>query len=90
MVEWDYDKSTSAKRVISDVFHSDITDAVLYAWREARHYAYESISDAPLFGSNDYMDEMERLEAEEFERKKRDKHGIQHLWDLNKKSFWEQ
>ena len=34
-VEWDRDRSTPERRVVSDRFHSDITDAVLYAYRES-------------------------------------------------------
>lgn len=34
VVEWDYDKSTSDKLVIKDEPHSDICDAVLYAFTE--------------------------------------------------------
>lgn len=36
LVSWDY--SNPDKLKISDTYHSDITDAVLYAWREAKHY----------------------------------------------------
>ncbi len=35
IVEWDYDKSTSDKLVIKDDPHSDICDAVLYAYVDA-------------------------------------------------------
>lgn len=38
IVEWDYDKSTSDKLVIKDEPHSDICDAVLYAYVEALHW----------------------------------------------------
>lgn len=34
LVEWDRDKSTPERRVVSDKYHSDIADAVLYAYRE--------------------------------------------------------
>lgn len=39
LVEWD--KSNPEKPVISDRFHSDICDAVLYAYRESLHYLHE-------------------------------------------------
>ncbi len=35
LVEWDRDRSTSDRRVVSEKFHSDICDAVLYAFRES-------------------------------------------------------
>ncbi len=41
VVEWDYDKSTSDKLVIKDEPHSDICDAVLYAYVEALHWLSE-------------------------------------------------
>lgn len=40
LLEWDKDKSTGDKLVVSDVFHSDITDALLYAYREALHWLH--------------------------------------------------
>ena len=41
VVEWDYDKSTSDKLVIKDEPHSDICDAVLYAYTECLHWLSE-------------------------------------------------
>jgi hypothetical protein len=38
IVEWDYDKSTPDRLVIKDEPHSDICDAVLYAYRESLHW----------------------------------------------------
>ena len=38
LVEWDYDKTTPEKKVISDGFHSDACDSTLYAYREALHW----------------------------------------------------
>lgn len=42
LVEWDYDKSTPDKLKISDGYHSDICDAVLYAFRESLHWLSEA------------------------------------------------
>lgn len=39
-IEWDRD--TPGRLKISDRFHSDIADAVLYAWRECKHYFWEA------------------------------------------------
>ena len=44
-VEWNRDKSTGDKLVVSDRFHSDITDAVLYAFRESLHFLSEPTID---------------------------------------------
>lgn len=38
VVEWDKDKETPDRKFISDRFHSDICDSVLYAYREALHW----------------------------------------------------
>lgn len=43
IVEWDFDKSTPDKLVIKKDPHSDIFDAVLYAYREALHWLSEPI-----------------------------------------------
>jgi hypothetical protein len=41
VVEWDHNKSTPDRRVIKSEPHSDICDAVLYAYREALHWLAE-------------------------------------------------
>lgn len=41
LVEWDLDKTKPDKMVVSDGFHSDIADAVLYGYREALHWLSE-------------------------------------------------
>jgi hypothetical protein len=50
-VKWDYEKSTPDRMVVSDHFHSDITDAVLYAFREALHWLSEPEIFKPKPGS---------------------------------------
>jgi hypothetical protein len=76
-VEWDREKSVGDKLVISDRFHSDIGDAVLYAFRESLAWTHEAASPpAPPLSSPerqaqfeaDLMDRMEReLQAEKAE-----------------------
>lgn len=70
-VEWDHSKSTPDRRIISDRFHSDIADAVLYAWRESYAYTYKVPKVEPEFGTAAWSDaqsdmifqaELERLE----------------------------
>lgn len=43
LMEWDFDKSTSDKLVVKKEPHSDIIDAVLYAYREAMHWLSEPV-----------------------------------------------
>jgi hypothetical protein len=50
-VEWDWAHSTPDKKVISKRFHSDICEAVLYAWRESYAYTYKAPKIDPEFGT---------------------------------------
>lgn len=72
LVEWDREKSTNDKRVISERYHSDICDAVLYAFRESLHWLHVSDTVPPLPGSPEAYaaeaDEMEQADAEAAEK----------------------
>lgn len=71
LVEWDRDKSRPDRLVISDRFHSDICDAVLYAFRESLHWLHvPEESPGPVQGSPEHFaaqerEYFERLEAEQ-------------------------
>ena len=79
LVQWDKDSKirNPEKPKISDTYHSDICDAVLYAWRECKHYLSEKPAKIPVEGTNDYMKELEKKEAEEMERKKEDPYAFE-------------
>lgn len=64
------DLTNPHKPKISDVYHTDIGDAVLYAWRECKHYLAEKQPDTPKIGTNAYMDQMEEKMAEAMMEKK--------------------
>ena len=65
LLEWDKDKSNGDRRVVSDAYHSDIIDAVLYGFREAMQWTYkEPAIPAPKYGTNEWF----RQEIEEMER----------------------
>lgn len=64
LVEWDKEKSTNDKLVISDRYHSDICDAVLYAFRESLHWLHEPNKDPPP----DEEDELEKLQEELYKK----------------------
>lgn len=70
LVQWDKDKSTPDRLKVSSIYHSDICDAVLYAYREARHYMYEAPPSKPVKDTDEYMKALEEKEAEEMEMKK--------------------
>lgn len=73
LVEIDPDKSTPDRIAVSNRYHSDIIDAVLYAFKLSPAYAYEKPKEAPKYGSKEWaeaqIDEMwegtlERLQQE--------------------------
>lgn len=67
-VEWDLDKSTPDKKVISKRFHSDICEAVLYAWRESYSFTYTPEKKRSSPGSKEWAnEEQERMEEEALE-----------------------
>jgi hypothetical protein len=64
-VEWDMDKATPDKKVVSDRFHSDIADAVLYAWRESYSFTHVPSIPKPKHGTPEWeQEEKDRMEAE--------------------------
>ncbi len=68
LVQWDRDVEDPSKLKVSKAFHSDICDAVLYAWRECHHYfKLDIINPGPAKNPDAYMDELEAREAESFE-----------------------
>lgn len=75
-VEWDKDKSNGDKLVVSNRFHSDITDAVLYAFRESLHFLAEDLPTAIRAGSEEWLqkqkDDMEEVARQMMESKNQD------------------
>lgn len=55
-VKWDRE---SIKPKISEDFHSDITDAALYAYREALHWLHVPELERPAPGTGDWLKEQE-------------------------------
>ena len=79
LVQWDKDSRirNPERPKISDTYHSDICDAVLYAWRECRHYLSEKPATAIKPGTEEAMDELERKFAEECELRKEDPYAYE-------------
>jgi hypothetical protein len=68
LVEWDRDTKLD-KPKISESYHSDICDSVLYAYREALHWLYEPEIKKPKSGTPEYRELEEReMEEEAFKR----------------------
>ncbi len=71
LVQIDWDKSTPDKIVIKKKPHSDIIDAVLYAFKESPAYTYQAAPKEPVKGSREYntmiQDKMFEAAKEHFE-----------------------
>ncbi len=81
LVEFDLDKQTPDKKVISDRYHSDIADSTLYAYREALHWLHEDPIPQPVYQSPEWFKQQEddlireleaRLEQERLETQAED------------------
>jgi hypothetical protein len=75
LVEWDRDTTNPEKPKIKDTFHSDICDAVLYAFREAYHWTYKE-AEAPIkpYTERWYSNEQEMMWKQAWERQKAAEH----------------
>jgi hypothetical protein len=74
LVVWDYDNPTHPK--ISDVYHSDINDAVLYAWRECQHYLSEAPKRGPVLYSEEWAAAEEQRLVDEMEKAGREDSSV--------------
>lgn len=71
-VEIDRDKSTPERTVVSTNYHSDIIDAVLYAFKFSPAYSWEPTKPKPKWGTKEWADaqndEMWERELEGYQR----------------------
>jgi len=75
-MEWDYDKSTPDKLVVSKRFHSDICDAVLYAFKPINAHFEISTKPTPVLYSESYWQkEAEKMEAAEVKHYEEEANG---------------
>lgn len=77
LIQWDRDSKVKNPEnpKISRAYHSDVADAVLYAWRECRHYLAQAPEKVPTINDPDYMAHLEALEMKKFKDSKEDAHG---------------
>lgn len=81
LVEWDKEKSTPDKRVVSDRFHSDILDAALYAFRLSPAYAYSPPPPKAEYGTDAWMDEqIEKMEQHALKQAELHKESDEWSW----------
>lgn len=57
LVQIDWDKTTPNKIVIKKQPHSDIIDAVLYAFRESYSYTFKKDQEKPKYGSREWAEQ---------------------------------
>lgn len=74
MVQIDWEKTTPDRIRVKDSFHSDIIDAVLYAFKESPAFTYQRPIEVPKWGTDAWAKiETERMEEAEFERYEKEK-----------------
>lgn len=71
-VQVDYERTTPDRLVVKKGFHSDVIDAVLYAFRESPSFTYTRPKQTALYGSEEWAKEqvtdMERAAEEHFQK----------------------
>lgn len=80
LVQWDY--SNPERPIVSSNYHTDIGDAVLYAWRECKHFYEQTVKPSPPT-QDEYMRLLEEKEAEAMALKKQGNDGFTDVesWD---------
>lgn len=93
-VQIDYDKSTPDRLVIKKTFHSDIIDAVIYAFRHSPFYTYEPVKEAPKRNTAAYDKEREQaiydhhVEKLRKAKENKDNQGMNWETDVNGVPSW--
>lgn len=79
-VQIDWDKTTPDRLVVKEGFHSDIIDAVLYAFKESPAFAYRTPKLLPKYGTKEWADnqvvDMEKAAVEHFSKQESDEEWV--------------
>ncbi len=59
LVQIDWEKSTSTRIALKKTHHSDIIDAVLYAFKESPAYSSQAMKHEPSYGTKEWADKQE-------------------------------
>lgn len=59
LIQIDWERSTADRIVIKKKPHSDIIDAVIYAYRESPAYTYQAAPKPPKYGTKEWADSQE-------------------------------
>lgn len=81
LLEWDLDKSTPDRKVVSDRFHSDILDATLYAFRESPAYAWTPEPVKPKWGTPEWAKEEVTSMEEAAEKHFKEQEDMSDQWE---------
>lgn len=82
LVEWDRDLSRNPDKLrISDSFHSDICDAVLYAFREALHWLYEPEKPKVHYSTPEWQRQQEEEMEEVAQAQLRSQKSEEAFWE---------
>lgn len=81
MVQIDYEKTTPDRLIVKNSFHSDVIDAVLYAFRESPAFTYQQELEKPKWGTPEWgraeETRMMRIAEEEAEEASKDVENIE-------------
>lgn len=79
-VQIDHEKSTPDKIAVKKGFHSDIIDAVLYAFKESPAFSYQKPIPRPKYQTKEWFEkevtDMERAAEEHFKRQEQDSSDV--------------
>ncbi len=84
LLEWDREKQkkTPEKPVISDRFHSDVVDAVIYGHRELLHWLWKEEIPAPKPGTQEFMNNEEQKIWDEIRDRHNKEKNEQKMYDI--------
>lgn len=72
-VQIDWEKTTPDRLVVRDSFHSDVIDAVLYAFRESPAFTFQPAKEKPKYGTTAWAEaEEDSMLQEEIDRAEQD------------------
>lgn len=80
LLEWDRDDPNPDKLKIKDTFHSDICDAVLYAFREAYHWSYKEEPKLPKPYTDRWYSQQEKEMWDQAFERQRQMESLQDPW----------
>lgn len=90
-VEWDHDRSTPDKKVISNRFHSDICEAVLYAWREGLGFTFQRPQEDLGYGTKAWGEQqaavMLQAKIDELEQQREENEPYEEQVDIDHDSL---